>query len=184
MQIGLLQKIWYARNNTSGKQILIMKPLYNIYFCHITIIKWFQNCTRIIMKCFFGEIYYLGSFLNRIPIILSNSNTINTTIPIGSNQMFSESQSIGKIGYGASFTKPPREQAHRWRLSQFCGPRREESHYLRQSDHSDLTAQWWQGNLRALVETSAMCKLLTVIHNEFFNNSHVPSIASIILWHE
>ena len=45
-------KFWVCQNGTfcSGNQNL--RPLYNRYFCHTTIIKWSQIFTRTIRNCF------------------------------------------------------------------------------------------------------------------------------------
>ena len=51
-----------------------LKPLYNREFYHITIKKWSQICTRIIRKCLFKDILFLGTFLIVIPIVNPISN--------------------------------------------------------------------------------------------------------------
>ena len=43
----------YARNCTSGSGNQNPRPLYNRYFCHITIMKWSQIYTRTMRKGFF-----------------------------------------------------------------------------------------------------------------------------------
>ena len=59
-------KFGHARYGTSGHKNPILKPIYNIYFCHITNIKWSR-------KCFFWIFFhYLGLFLYNPYYILEN----------------------------------------------------------------------------------------------------------------
>ena len=58
-----------AKNTTSEGPSSILRPLYNRYFCHITIEKWSQICTRTIRNGFFKDILFLGSFPIVIPIV-------------------------------------------------------------------------------------------------------------------
>ena len=54
-----------VRNGTSDSQNQNLRPIYNRYFCHITIIKWSQNCTRAIRKSFFFKgycVFFSSSF--------------------------------------------------------------------------------------------------------------------------
>ena len=59
----------YAKNTTSEGPRSILRPLYNRYFCHITIKKWSQICTRTIRNGFFKDILFLSSFPIVIPIV-------------------------------------------------------------------------------------------------------------------
>ena len=65
---GIFKKFGNARNDTSVHKIQILRPLYNRYFCHITIKKWSRNCTRTIRKCFFCNIYFFTPFPIEISI--------------------------------------------------------------------------------------------------------------------
>ena len=65
---GIFKKFGYARNDTSVHKNQILRPLYNRYFCHITIKKWSRNCIRTIRKCFFCNIYFPRLFPIEISI--------------------------------------------------------------------------------------------------------------------
>ena len=62
----------YAKNTTSDGPTSILRPLYNGYFCHITIKRWSQICTRTIINGFFKDIQFLASF----PFVIPNVNKI------------------------------------------------------------------------------------------------------------
>ena len=48
----------------------ILRPFYDIYFCHITIAKWFQICTGTIRNSFLKDIqFFFCYFLIVIPIV-------------------------------------------------------------------------------------------------------------------
>ena len=64
----------YVKNTTFDGPTSILRPLYNRYFCHITIEKWSQICTRTIRNGFFKDILFLGLFPIVIPIVNSISN--------------------------------------------------------------------------------------------------------------
>ena len=49
--------IGQAKKGVSVHNNPILRPLYDRYFCHISIIKWFQICQNSIKKNFFGEIF-------------------------------------------------------------------------------------------------------------------------------
>ena len=68
LKTAIFKYFWYARNDTSGNKNLNLRPLYDRYFCHITIIKWSQICTRIIRKYFSEDIFLGGSFPIEITI--------------------------------------------------------------------------------------------------------------------
>ena len=54
---GIFDNFGYARNWTSVNKNPILRPLYNIYVCHITVFKWSPNCTRtLFMICFVIEL--------------------------------------------------------------------------------------------------------------------------------
>ena len=59
----------YARNGTSVHKNQFLRPLYNRYFCHITIIKWCRISKKSIRKCFFRDILILGPFSIKFPIV-------------------------------------------------------------------------------------------------------------------
>ena len=63
-----------AKNTTFDGPGLILRRLYNRFFCHNTIKKWSQICTRTIRNGFFKDILFLGSFYILIPIVNSISN--------------------------------------------------------------------------------------------------------------
>ena len=70
----IFQIFGYANNTTSDGPSAILRPLYNRYFCHITIKKWSLIYTRTIRKCLFKDILFLGAFPILIPIVNSISN--------------------------------------------------------------------------------------------------------------
>ena len=67
--------IGQAKKGVSIPKSPILRPFYNRYFCHITIIKWCQICTRTIRKCFFENILFLAPFPIEIPIVTQNFYT-------------------------------------------------------------------------------------------------------------
>ena len=65
--------IGQAKKGLSVQKSPILRPLYNRYFCQITIIKWsriHQNSTR---KCFFGDIFSKYPFSIIFPIIAARA---------------------------------------------------------------------------------------------------------------
>ena len=66
---GYFKVFGYAKNTTFEGSSSILKPLYNRYFCHITIEKCSQICTRTIRNGFFKDILFLGLFPIVTPII-------------------------------------------------------------------------------------------------------------------
>ena len=54
---GYFNIFGYAKNTTSDGSTSILRPLYNRYFCHITMEKWSQICTRTIKNGFFFQGY-------------------------------------------------------------------------------------------------------------------------------
>ena len=62
---GYLKNFGYAKNTISEGPSSILRPLYNRCFCHITIEKWSQICTRSIRNGFFKDILlcYLLDFV-------------------------------------------------------------------------------------------------------------------------
>ena len=71
-----------AKNTTSDGPSSILRPLYNSYFCHFTIEKWSQICTRTIRNGFFQGYSVLGSFTIVIPIVNSMSNLDNEGVEL------------------------------------------------------------------------------------------------------
>ena len=69
LKTAIFKIIGYARNGTSVHKNLFLRPLYNRYFCHITIIKWSQISKKSIGKCIFRNIYILGPFSIKFPIV-------------------------------------------------------------------------------------------------------------------
>ena len=61
-----LNFLGYARSRTSNNLIHNLRPLYTLYFGHMTVINGSQNCTRTIRKSFFNQIVYfwLVSYFN------------------------------------------------------------------------------------------------------------------------
>ena len=53
----LFWQFWCFRHRTSGNTTQILTKLNNRYFCNISIIKRSQNCTKIIRKRSFEDIY-------------------------------------------------------------------------------------------------------------------------------
>ena len=69
LKTKFIEKFGYARNETSSSENLNLRILYNRYFCHITIVKWSQICTRTTRKSFFEDIKFLAPFSIEIPIV-------------------------------------------------------------------------------------------------------------------
>ena len=65
----IFQIFGYANKTTSDGPSAILRPLYNRYFCHITIEKWSQICTKTIRNVFFKDILFLVLFPIVIPIV-------------------------------------------------------------------------------------------------------------------
>ena len=59
----------YARNGTSVNKNPFLRPLYNRYFCHITIVKWSRIIQKSIKKCIFWDILILCPFSIRFPTV-------------------------------------------------------------------------------------------------------------------
>ena len=66
---GYFNFFGYVKNTNSDGPISIPRPLYNRYFCPITIKKWSQICTRTINNGFFKDILFFGLFPIVIPIV-------------------------------------------------------------------------------------------------------------------
>ena len=58
-----------ARNGTFVNNNHVLRPLYNGYFCHITIVKWSQITKKIHQKVHFLSYFYLGPFFIKFPIV-------------------------------------------------------------------------------------------------------------------
>ena len=71
--VGSCQNFGYDRNWTSSNKNQTLRPLYNWYFCHISITKWSPNCTRTLRKCFYVVILFLGPRPIKIPIVTSTA---------------------------------------------------------------------------------------------------------------
>ena len=69
LKTEIIEHFGYARNGTSGSGTQGLRQLYNRYFYHITIMKWFQICTTTIRKCPFEEIFVEATFSIEIPIV-------------------------------------------------------------------------------------------------------------------
>ena len=63
------KKNGFARNVTSSHKNIILRPLYNSYFWHFTIVKWYHICQNSIRKCFFRDIFSTYTFSILFPII-------------------------------------------------------------------------------------------------------------------
>ena len=57
LKTPISQKCGYTRSDTFDHGNSNPRPLYNSYFCYITIIKWSQICQNFIRKCFL-EIFF------------------------------------------------------------------------------------------------------------------------------
>ena len=53
LKTEFIERFGCARNGTSSSGNQNLTPPYNIYFCHITNVKWSQICTWTVRKCFF-----------------------------------------------------------------------------------------------------------------------------------
>ena len=60
----------YAKNTTFYSPRSILRPLYKIYFCHITIKKWSQICTGTIRNVFLADILSLPETLGSFPLVI------------------------------------------------------------------------------------------------------------------
>ena len=50
--VCIFQIFGYAKNTTSASPNKIQRPFYNIYFCHITIEKWFRIALGALLRIF------------------------------------------------------------------------------------------------------------------------------------
>ena len=66
---GYTNMFGYAKNTTSDGPSSILRPLYNRYFCPITVEKWSQICTWTIKNGSFKDFMFFGLFPTVIPII-------------------------------------------------------------------------------------------------------------------
>ena len=62
LKTAIFKIFGYARNGTSVNKNPFLRPLYNRYFCHITIVKWSRIIQKSIKKCIFLDILILGPF--------------------------------------------------------------------------------------------------------------------------
>ena len=69
LKTAIFKIFGYARNGTSVNKNPFLRPLYNRYFCHITIVKWSRIIQKSIKKCVFWDIFILGPFSIKFPII-------------------------------------------------------------------------------------------------------------------
>ena len=69
LKTEFIERFGCARNGTSSSGNQNLTPPYNIYFCHITIVKWSQICTWTVRKCFFVDILFLAPFPIEISIV-------------------------------------------------------------------------------------------------------------------
>ena len=69
LKTAIFKIFGYVRNGTSVHKNPFLRPLYNRYFCHITIVKWpriIQNSSK---KCIFWDIFILGRFFIKFPVV-------------------------------------------------------------------------------------------------------------------
>ena len=52
----------YTKKGVSVHSNPNLRPLYNRYFCHITILNWSQICKTIHQKVLLGDILFVGKF--------------------------------------------------------------------------------------------------------------------------
>ena len=63
-------KIWgWAEKGISVHKNHVLRPLYNRYFCHITIVKWSRINKKSIRKCILWDTFILGLFSIKFPIV-------------------------------------------------------------------------------------------------------------------
>ena len=63
-------KIWdWAKKGVSVHKNYVLRPLYNRYFCHIIIVKMSWINQKSIQKCIFLDIFILGLFSIKFPIV-------------------------------------------------------------------------------------------------------------------
>ena len=66
-------KIWgRLKKRRSVYKNPFLRPLYNRYFCHITIVKWSWIIQKSIKKCNFWDIFILGPFSIRFSTVTLN----------------------------------------------------------------------------------------------------------------
>ena len=53
LKTAIFKIFGYARNGTSVNKIPFLRPLYDRYFCHITIVKWSRIIQKSIKKWIF-----------------------------------------------------------------------------------------------------------------------------------
>ena len=63
-------KIWgWAKKEIFVHKNHVLRPLYNWYFFHITIVKWSRSNKKSIRKCIFLDIFILGPFSIKFTIV-------------------------------------------------------------------------------------------------------------------
>ena len=66
-------KIWgRPKKGSSVHKNPFLRPLYNRYFCHITIVKWSRIIQKSMKKCNFLDIFILGPFSIKFPTVTLN----------------------------------------------------------------------------------------------------------------
>ena len=64
-------KIWgRPKKGSSVHKNQFLRPLYNRYFCHITIVKWCRIIQKSIKKYIFLDIFILGPFSIKFPTVV------------------------------------------------------------------------------------------------------------------
>ena len=69
LKTAIFKILGCARNGTSVNKNHVLRPLYNRYFCHITIVKWSWNNKKTIKQFIFLDIFILGPFSIKFPIV-------------------------------------------------------------------------------------------------------------------
>ena len=69
LKTAIFKIFGYARNGTSVNKNPFLRPLYNRYICHITIVKWSRIIQTSIKKCIFWDILILCPFSIKFPTV-------------------------------------------------------------------------------------------------------------------
>ena len=100
-------KIWgQPKKGSSVLKNQFLRPLYNRYFCHITIVKWSRIIQKSIKKCVFYDIFILGPFPIKFPTVTPKIyHHVKEKSYRGPMEVFGNGMTRGTTGEGVEVTK-------------------------------------------------------------------------------
>ena len=94
----------WAENGISVHKNHVLRRLYNRYFCNITIVKWSRINKKSIRKCIFWNIFLLGPFSIKFPIVtLKTYHHRKEKIYRGSRDSFGNGMTRGTTWEGVEY---------------------------------------------------------------------------------